>query len=161
MKVTRMNIEEFTRPLKRKGITKIKTKIIEINLEELYIRYGADTFAVAQIPGTKGEYRYFFCCPQCGRRCRVMYEAHAVYACGTCHDIHRDTLNRTKTDCTYYWERALREARKVQPDYTPTRGGYMFGKFPNRPKRMRIATYLKHWRRFMDYMDKGDRYWIK
>lgn len=161
MRVTKISIEEFIRPLKKTGRNKIQTKGVEVDLEELTIRYGMNDFTIERIPGTKGGHRYFFSCPQCGRRCRVMYEVRTLYACGTCQDIHRETLNRTKTDCTYYWERALREARKIQPNYTPKLGGYMFDGFPKRPKRMRLTTYLKHWRRFMYYMDKGDRYWLK
>jgi len=35
-------------------------------------------------------------------------------------------MNRSKTDCQYYWELALKEARKVEPGWSPRRGGYMF-----------------------------------
>lgn len=159
MKVTRISIEEFIRPLKKVGRSKFETNNLEVDLDNLYIKYGIELFTLERIPGTKGGYRYFFSCPQCGRRCRVMYKVHTLYACGTCQDIHRDTLNRTKTDCQYYWERALREARKIQPNYTPKLGGYMFDKFPKRPKRMRLSTYLKHWRKFMKYLDKGESHW--
>ncbi|MCR5492323.1 MAG: hypothetical protein K6F12_07840, partial [Streptococcus sp.] len=114
-----------------------------------------------KIAGTKGGYRYFFLCPRCQKRCRVLYKREIAYYCRMCQGIHKQTLNRSKTDCQYYWELALKEARKIDPYFTPKRGGYMFDGFPERPKYMRINTYLKHYRRFRKYVEKGDSLWLK
>ena len=74
--------------------------------------------------------------------------------------IHKHTLNRSKTDCQYYWELALREARKVEPNWSPRRGGYMFDSFPERPKYMKQKRYYKHYQKFVYYTRKGDRFWL-
>ncbi|MDQ8765921.1 hypothetical protein RFG22_01175, partial [Streptococcus ruminantium] len=103
----------------------------------------------------------FFLCPDCGRRCRKLYKRYLFYACGNCQQIHKQTLNRSKTDCQYYWGLALKEARKVQPGWTPERGGYMFDGFPSRPKRMKRDRYYKHYQRFLNYVRKGDSYWLR
>lgn len=158
-------IETFTKAMKKKGITHGKGELddysLAIDLDNLFIVMGRESFELARIPGTKGGYRYFFLCPDCGRRCRKLYKRYLYFSCGTCQQIHKQTLNRSKTDCQYYWECALREARKVEPGWTPKRGGYMFDGFPSRPKRMRHTRYWKHYRRFMKYWNKGNSLWLK
>ena len=69
-------------------------------------------------------------------------------------------MNRSKTDCQYYWELALREARKVEPGWSPRRGGYMFDGFPERPKYMKRDKYYEHYKKFLKYTEKGDRFWL-
>lgn len=158
-------IETFTRAMKKKGITQGKAELdgypLTIDLDNLFIVMGRDSFELARIPGTKGGHRYFFLCPDCGRRCRNLYKRYLYFSCGNCQQIHKQTLNRSKTDCQYYWERALREARKVQPGWAPERGGYMFDGFPSRPKRMKRDRYYKHYQRFLNYVRKGDSYWLR
>ena len=66
----------------------------------------------------------------------------------------------TGTYCQYYWELALREARKVEPGWSPRRGGYMFDSFPKRPKYMKRAKYYKHYQKFVNYTKKGDSFWL-
>ena len=116
-----ITIETFIKPMKDKnishGIAELDGRKLEIDLDKLYIIFGSNHFDLASIPGTKGGNRYFFVCPICGNRCRKLYKRLLLYGCGSCQKIHKSTLNRSKTDCQYYWERALREARKVEPGY--------------------------------------------
>ncbi|HFI0102739.1 TPA: hypothetical protein ACGORV_001465 [Streptococcus suis] len=158
-------IDNIISEMKKQGITKGMGKLgsasLTVDLDGLYIGLGSNSFELSRIPGTKGGYRYFFLCPDCGRRCRKLYKRYLFYACGNCQQIHKQTLNRSKTDCQYYWERALREARKVEPGWTPERGGYMFNGFPSRPKRMKRDRYYKHYQRFLNYVRKGDNYWLR
>lgn len=157
-------IETFTRAMKKKGITQGKAELdgypLTIDLDNLFIVMGRDSFELSRIPGTKGGYRYFFLCPDCGRRCRKLYKRYLYFSCGTCQQIHKQTLNRSKTDCQYYWECALREARKVEPSYYPEKGYVDYDNFPSRPKRMRAKTYWRHYRKFTSYLDKGLSYWL-
>lgn len=157
-------IETFTRAMKKKGITQGKAELdgypLTIDLDNLFIVMGRDSFELSRIPGTKGGYRYFFLCPDCGRRCRKLYKQYLYFSCGTCQQIHKQTLNRSKTDCQYYWECALREARKVEPSYYPEKGYVDYDNFPSRPKRMRAKTYWRHYRKFTSYLDKGLSYWL-
>lgn len=163
--VKRFAIEAITKPMKLKGLTKAVARLdgerLDINLEALFIEFESQRLELDKIAGTKGGYRYFFLCPRCQKRCRVLYKREIAYYCRMCQGIHKQTLNRSKTDCQYYWELALKEARKIDPYFTPKRGGYMFDGFPERPKYMRINTYLKHYRRFRKYVEKGDSLWLK
>ncbi|MGT2828918.1 hypothetical protein [Streptococcus hillyeri] len=158
-------IETFTRAMKKKGITQGKAELddypLTIDLDNLFIVIGRDSFELAKIPGTKGGYRYFFLCPYCGRRCRKLYKRYLYFGCGTCQQIHKQTLNRSKTDCQYYWGLAIREARKIEPSYWPEKGYVDYDQFPSRPKRMRSNTYWRHYNRFCKYITKGIKLWLK
>lgn len=155
----------FTKRMKKKNLTYACAELdgvkLEIDLENLYITFGSDSFELARIPGTKGGYRYFFLCPICGRRCRKLYKRYLYFGCGTCQQIHKQTLNRSKTDCQYYWGLAIREARKIDPNFSPCKGYVDYGDFPSRPKRMRSNTYWRHYRRFQTYVTKGIKLWLK
>ncbi|HGP8181436.1 TPA: hypothetical protein ACL8XI_002087, partial [Streptococcus pneumoniae] len=99
----RLAIETITKPMKLRGISKGIAELdgqgLEIDLDNLEIDFGGESFDLARIPGTKGGYRYFFLCPDCGRRCRLLYKRYLYFSCGTCLDIHKSTLNRSKTNC--------------------------------------------------------------
>ena len=157
-------IEAITKPIKLRGISKgiaeLDGQRLEIDLDNLMIDFGGESFELDRIAGTKGGNRYFFLCPDCGRRCRLLYKRYLYFSCGTCLDIHKSTLNRSKTDCQYYWELALKEARKVEPGWSPRRGGYMFDGFPERPRYMKRDRYHKHYKKFLKYIKKGDRFWL-
>ena len=159
-----ITIETFIKPMKDKnishGIAELDGRKLEIDLDNLYIIFEHDCFGLSRIPGTKGGNRYFFLCPDCGRRCRLLYKRYLYFSCGTCLNIHKRTLNRSKTDCQYYWELALREARKVEPGWSPRRGRYMFDGFPERPRYMKRDRYHKHYKKFLKYIEKGDRFWL-
>lgn len=158
-------IETFIRAMKKKGITQGKAELdgypLTIDLDNLFIVMGRDRFELARIPGTKGGYRHFFLCPDCGRRCRKLYKRYLFYACGNCQQIHKQTLNRSKTDCQYYWGLAIREARKIDPSYWPEKGYVDYDQFPSRPKRMRSNTYWRYYNRFCKYITKGIKLWLK
>lgn len=157
-------IETITKPMKLRGISKgiaeLDGQRLEIDLDNLMIDFGVESFELDRIAGTKGGNRYFFLCPNCGNRCRKLYKRLLLYGCGSCQKIHKTTLNRSKTDCQYYWELALREARKVEPGWSPKRGGYMFDSFPERPKYMKQKRYYKHYQKFVNYTRKGDSFWL-
>lgn len=161
MTITRICIEEFTKPLKKMGRTKANGKInnepITVDLDKLVINYRSELITLERMAGTKGGSRYYFHCPKCDKRCRVLYNL----TCGSCQNIYDTTLKRSKTDCQYYWELALKEARKVQSNYTPKRGRYMFDGFPSRPKGMKRKRYFKHYRNFQKYSSKGDSLWLR
>lgn len=159
-----LTIESITKPLKQKGLSKISGKLkgvgITIDLNNLTVNYDSQEINLASIPGTYGGVRYFFLCPFCEKRCRKLFKNSLNFACGTCHDRHKDTLNRSKTDCQYYFSLALKEARKIDPSYYPENGYVDYDNFPSRPKRMRHKTYWRHYKRFTSYLDKGLSYWL-
>ncbi|HEP1567273.1 TPA: hypothetical protein VB562_001640 [Streptococcus pyogenes] len=158
-----LSIENIIKPMKTQGKTRVTGSIgdqaIRIDLDGLVIHYNGQGLLLETIPGTYGGKRYFFLCPDCERRCRKLFKISHDFACGSCQKVHQATLNRSKTDCQYYWRLAFRECLKVDPKARHKHGYYSHDDFPKRPKYMRIAKYLYHWKRFHYYMDKGDRYW--
>ena len=159
-----LTIESITKPLKEKGLSKVAGKIrgqsITIDLNNLIVNYDSQQIDLTSLPGTYGGIRYFFLCSICGRRCRKLFKSKIIFSCGTCQDRHKDTLNRSKTDCQYYFSLALKEARKIDPSYYPEKGYVDYDNFPSRPKRMRHKTYWRHYKRFTSYLDKGLSYWL-
>ncbi|MBM7153134.1 hypothetical protein NOL14_02645 [Streptococcus suis] len=154
-----LTIESITKPLKQKRLSRVSGKLkgldITVDLNSLTVNYDSQEINLASIPGTYGGVRYFFLCPICEKRCRKLFKNSLIFACGTCQDRHRATLNRSKTDCQYYFELAFKEARKIDPSYYPEKGYVDYDNFPSRPKRMRAKTYWKHYRKFTSYLDKG------
>lgn len=159
-----LTIESITKPLKEKCLSKVAGKFrgqsITIDLNSLTVDYDSQRIDLDSIPGTYGGIRYFFLCPICGRRCRKLFKSKIIFSCGTCQDRHKDTLNRSKNDCQYYFSLALKEARKIDPSYYPEKGYVDYDNFPSRPKRMRHKTYWRHYKRFTSYLDKGLSYWL-
>lgn len=157
-------IETITKPMKLRGISKgiaeLDGQRLEIDLDSLMIDFGGESFELDRIAGTKGGYRYFFLCPDCGRRCRLLYKQYLYFSCGTCQQVHKETLNRSKTDCQYYFNLALKEARKIDSSYSPEKGYVDYDSFPKRPQRMRVKTYWRHYKKFISYLDKGLSYWL-
>ena len=76
--VKRLAIEAITKPIKLKGLTKAVARLdgerLDINLEALFIEFESQRLELDKIAGTKGGYRYFFLCPRCQKRCRVLYK---------------------------------------------------------------------------------------
>ncbi|HGN4719166.1 TPA: hypothetical protein ACKRTG_000287 [Streptococcus pyogenes] len=159
-----LSIENIIKPMKTQGKTRVTGSIgdqaIRIDLDGLVIHYNGQGLLLETIPGTYGGKRYFFVCPDCERHCRKLFKASHAFACGSCQKVHQATLNRSKTDCCYYWQLAFKECLKVNPEARHIHGYYSRDDFPKRPKYMRLTKYLYHWRRFHYYMDKGDRYWL-
>ena len=81
--VKRLAIEAITKPMKLKGLTKAVARLdgerLDINLEALFIEFESQRLELDKIAGTKGGYRYFFFCPRCQKRCRVLYKREIAY----------------------------------------------------------------------------------
>lgn len=159
----KIRIEGLIKPLKQAGYSKGKGELagrtVSMDLEQLHVTYDGQTLDLKKIPGTKGGWRYFFACPSCGRRCRALYLRRTVPACGVCHDVYRQTLNRTK-NCQHFFNMALKEVWKVDPTANLEKGYVDYGDFPRRPRGMKRTRYWRHFRRFMDYMDKAVALWL-
>lgn len=88
MTVTRICIENFIKPIKRMGRTKatgtVNDEPITVDLDTLVINYKSECITLERMAGTRGGYRYYFHCPRCDKRCRVLYDL----ACGGCQNIY-------------------------------------------------------------------------
>lgn len=155
--------------MKRKNIAKYNDDTININLEDMYfILYDTrQTIYLDQTPCNYGDFRYWYRCPICDRRCSKLYclankktQQMRGYRCNKCANFHRLTLNRTKTDCTYYFELAVKEGKKIDPTFNPQ--NYLNELVcPEKPKGMHWNTYSKHYKRFNRYVKLGEDYWLK
>lgn len=144
---------------------RIKTKSITIDLDNLYINYDNRTIYLSRQPCNYGGARYYFVCPEC---CKLSYKLFKVegsnnWKCNTCIGcigLKTRTLNRTKTDCTYYWALAVKEIQKIDPTYIQDDYLDTSFKFPPRPYNMRYKKYLKHYKMYRKYRLKGNRMWL-
>ena len=85
-----------------------------------------------------GGRRRWFACPDCGRRCLLLYRRVGRLACRTCHDLTWTCQRESPAD------RLRRRARSIRRRL----GGSinLLEPFPNRPKGMHRSTYAR-WRR--------------
>lgn len=111
-------------------------------------------------PANYGGSRYWFLCPECGERKRVLLYQNDYLGCRGCLDIPYPSLNRTKTDPQYYWNQAYKIAKRVDSSFEWIRGIQGMGYFPDRPKRMSLKKYRKNLIKFGEYTDKGNSRWM-
>jgi hypothetical protein len=98
-----------------------------------------------------GGVRSYFCCPACGGRCTTLYIGGSSIRCRQC--VAGAIYASQGTNAA---GRALRRFIKLRATIEPDteRANLMY--FPDRPKRMRHATYA---RIKPDALDARDRYW--
>jgi hypothetical protein len=159
----KLTIETITKPMKVQNINQAKGQAggfpFAIDLDLLSFTIGGETLGLKRIDGTRGGFRYFFLCPECGRSCRLLYYNGGDFACGGCHDVYKKTLNRSK-NCQYYFNQAMKEAWKVEQGYQP-KYGYISYDFPSRPKYMNHKRYWRHYRRYLKLFEKGLKLWLQ
>lgn len=109
-----------------------------------------------------GGFRYWLKCPECGKRRRVLFLLDQSLICRDCSGVGYESQDYTKTDCAYYFHRAIRIATELDPSYDeetqffPAR--YYF---PERPKYMRHEKYWAKYKEFMSWIAKGNQVWLK
>jgi len=106
-------------------------------------------------PCNFGGVRYWFICPHCGETKAVLLFNNTMLACRQCIGFEHASLNRTKTDCSYYFEQAKKEAQKLDNKFDWD-GWQGCGTFPDRPKNMHHDTYWKIWQKYVRYVIAGN-----
>ncbi|MVX58152.1 hypothetical protein E5983_00485 [Streptococcus danieliae] len=158
----KLTIEQFVGIMdspRAKGMSEGEPFEIDLEAESLYL--GSQYIPLESRPANYGGKQWYFVCPDCDTKRRVLYGEIGLMACGECQGIYKQTRNRTKTDCGYWWDMALKEIRKLDPNFKPPKGYVDYDDFPKRPKWMRWPDYLKRWRKFHKYMDKAHTLWLK
>lgn len=109
-----------------------------------------------------GGLRYFFICPTCRDRKQKLILTNKGLSCKSCLGIVPRSLNRSKTDCSYYWGMAEKVARTLDPSFSiaPVSGNIKFPRFPDKPKGMHWKTYSNKYMKYKEYKEKGDRSWM-
>lgn len=79
----------------KKAVAKLDGERLDINLEALFIEFASQRLELDKIAGTKGGYRYFFLCPRCQKRCRVLCERNVGYYWATGQGIPSWIKGRT------------------------------------------------------------------
>jgi hypothetical protein len=59
----------------------------EADQMRLYLLQTRQTIRLESMPLHFGGWRWWFCCPQCGRRCGKLHLLDGAFACRLCHDL--------------------------------------------------------------------------
>lgn len=108
-----------------------------------------------------GGCRWWYVCPCCGYRCRVLY-FNEVWQCRRCLNLVYQSSQITKTDYWYHYRQAERIACQLDSNYHADGFEYLFSKandlFPLKPKYMKQVTYKRLYARFSDWVRRGNVY---
>jgi hypothetical protein len=110
----------------------------------MMVSYGQmrSTVYLTQTPMRFGGRRFWFRCPSCGGRCRVLYGSSRSLACWRCQRLRYRSQVEAKAD------RALRGMQKIARRLDPEADDIWM---PPKPPRM-------HWRTYGRLVDKYNRY---
>lgn len=114
---------------------------------------------ITSIPCNYGGNRWYFICPNCSRTCyKLFFITVNIPVCNICSNANKRTLNRTKTDCCYYWRLAVKVGKKIDSSYSPP--NYLPQNLvpPKKPDGMTFRKYMKYHHRFWKYVLKGNSY---
>lgn len=112
-------------------------KVIKSGLEPSKVWNGNhwQTIRIESTPVNLGGFRKWFICPECERRCAILYSAGNL-ACRKCHNLHYLIEHES------VYDRAIRTAIRFRKRYGLTQGGAV-APFPKKPKNMQWHTYFK------------------
>ena len=129
-----------------------------ISLSNLTMTVNHFPYELDKTPCHYGGYRYFIVCPDCSKRRNklIANNLDECFICNECIGVYKYSLNRSHTDCGYYYALAKKEALKIDPSYKLDWRQV----FPEKPKYMKWSKYYKHYIKFNQYCMKGDKYWI-
>lgn len=87
-----------------------------------------------------GSQRYYFLCPHCGRRCRLLYLHRLHFKCRQCAGLNYPSQQATKGthETSQRLIKFLREKFGVEESLSPHEASYYW---PARPKGMHYKTY--------------------
>ena len=89
-----------------------------------------------------GGRRRWFVCPDCGRRCLLLYQRVERLACRACHDL------AYASECESREDRLRRRARTIRRRLGGSAN--LLDPFPDKPKGMHRSTYARWCRKGLD-----------
>lgn len=101
-----------------------------------------------RLPCNYGGFRYFFKCPLCSKRMRLLYFTHNVFLCRKCLNLGYATQQLRTSRRYQYLDDKLKELIKKK-------GGDC--DFNQKPPRMHSATFKKFRDKRFDYEDKAQQ----
>lgn len=134
---------------------------IRLDLRSLEGKVGEEYVILEKSSCGFGGYRYWFLCPQCKQRYRILYLKKSLI-CRKCGKLSYASQQRTKTDCYYFYQKAILVAKQLDAEYDEQRDFFKHPYlFPIKPKNMRTSTYANLKKKFNNYIDEGDRIWLE
>jgi len=103
-----------------------------VSVDEDRVTVGEAVVRLERTPGGFGGERAWFRCPECGRRCCLLYRRSGGFACRQCLGLAYQVEREGRQD------RAARRARKIID-----RARMDFGRIAGKPKWMRWPTYWR------------------
>lgn len=100
---TKLNIKEVVTQ------SDISNQFIYIGNQRVDIAYQNSNLGKGIIP--------FFICPSCGNRRREIYLVSDSWECYKCQNLVYSSQQRKKSDSRYWYDRAEKEARKIDPNF--------------------------------------------
>jgi hypothetical protein len=97
-----------------------------------------------------GGVRYWWLCPSCGQRVRILYGG-SIFACRRCHNLTYETTQKGGDLMTTIDNRLYRIRRKLGAS-----GGGIFDPLPERPRGMHVDTYFGLMRQYYNLHELRD-----
>lgn len=94
------------------------------------LHHGGQPISTTSTPCGFGGRRYWFLCPDCGRRCAILYPVR----CRLCAKARYATEHKSQSS------RKIAKAHKIRERLGQTEGG-LLAPFPGKPKGMHWRTY--------------------
>lgn len=109
-----------------------------------------------------GSVRYWFVCPHCQKRCRILYWHNQRLQCRQCTQLIYDCQAYTPRNYRVWFFKARLVCLQIDPNYQWTVDNYMwfhctaYSFFPKQPKRMKDSEYLRLLMRYLRYFDTAE-----
>lgn len=137
---------------------------VEANLNRQYCKLNDKRIVLTTTSCNYGGIRYWFACPVCGKRCRVIYwqGQHNFWACRKCLNLVYRSQQATKSDFIFWYDKAIKIARIIEPKYDTEPMEFLFCSnlmwlFPMKPKYMKYTKYERLRNQFCKYAEIGQQ----
>ena len=119
-----------------------------------------DTFYFDTVPNNYGGQRYYFSCPSCGRRCRLLYHHRVRFKCRQCARLNYSSQQVTKgpDEAAHRLNQFLRNKFGQDKRLSPMELTYLLP--PDRPKGMHQKTYERLLREYDQLYSQYDRAFV-
>lgn len=133
---------------------------VRLELEKLTGTINQQSILLDKTKCNYGSYRYWFLCPECKKRCKILYFKKELL-CRKCAGLTYASQQRTKTECYYYYRKAIDLATTLDTEYEEQKDFFQHPyRFPEKPAGMRYKTYLIKRKEFNELVDKGNKVWL-
>lgn len=133
---------------------------IELDLKKLQGEINRRTVFLDKTRCNYGGYRYWFLCPGCEKRAKILY-FREEFQCRKCAGLTYASQQHTKTDCYYWYQKAVALATSLDSAYNEQIDFFQYPyRFPSKPKEMKYREYIKKQKRFYDLVAKGSEVWL-